>query len=521
MGIHELTATDLLRHLDAGELSSSEIVEALDQRRRDVDPKINAIVVCREQAMAEAKAADEARARGDELGPLHGLPITIKENIDLEGTDSTLGLQSRRGQPSSRDAVLAEQLRRKGAIVIAKTNVPQLLLAQETENALFGVTNNPWNTGRVPGGSSGGEGAAVASGMSPLGIGTDIGGSIRIPAHFCGVVGFKPTLDRWSNRGSNTAIKGQELVRSQIGCLTRSVADASMLWRALDPIEMSVHDPLVAPVPATDPNDIDLEGLTIGYVEGDSFLEPVASIKRGLDRAREVLEAAGAKLVPHTPVPTDEVVFVWLGAISADGGRTIGKMLEGEPISPQLKPSLTLLKLPSPLRRVAGRLVQRLGEDRVSRLLATLGEKTVDQVWQLTQRRTELRNTEFDSWRQAGIDALICPPHVVPALGHRESGDFAMSLGSEFRWTLVNFPAGVVPVTTARSAEVGRYEQKDRVERKVASIDKRSVGLPVGVQVVAPPYMEHVLLRVMQAIEDGVRDDDGYPATPIDPRGES
>jgi len=519
MAIHELTATDMLRHLETGELTSVQIVEALNARRRDVDPKVNAIIMTREQAFAEAESADQARAKGESLGPLHGLPITIKDNIQVTGTDATLGMQCRRGKAADADAVLVAELRKKGAIVLGKTNVPQLLLAQETENSLFGVTNNPWNLERVPGGSSGGEGAAVAAGMSPLGIGTDIGGSIRIPAHFCGVGGFKPTLDRWSNRGSTGAIKGQELVRSQIGCLSRTTADASLLWRALDPVEQSVHDPLVAPVPATDPNDVDLSGLTIGYVDGDSFLEPVASVRRAHDRAKEALQAAGARLVAHEPVATEEVVFVWLGAISADGGRTLDRVLEGEPVSPQLKPSLTLLNIPGPARKAAGSLAASLGEKRVGRLLKTLGKKSVDQVWALTQRRTELRLEEFDRWRNNGIDALICPPHVVPALSHRESGDFIMSVGAEFRWTLLNFPAGVVPVTTARSNEVGRYQhQRDRVERKVAKIDQRSTGLPVGVQVVAPPYLEHVLLAVMQAIENQVSGDEDYPRTPIDPR---
>jgi fatty acid amide hydrolase len=212
-------------------------------------------------------------------------------------------------------------------------------------------------------------------------------------------------------------------------------------------------------------------------------------------------------------------VFLWLAALAADGGRTLDKALAGEAISPQLKPSRRLLELPAALRHAAGALAARLGEKRIARLLTTLGEKTVDEVWALTQRRTELRLREFDRWRDEGIDALICPPHVVPALGHRQSGDFVMSVGAEFRWTLLNFPAGVCPVTTATSDEVGHHPQRaDRVERKVAKIDAASAGLPVGVQVVARPFDEHILLAVMQAIDDGVRGDDGYPATPIAPR---
>src|SRR5690606_16320015 len=166
----------------------------------------------------------------------------------------------------------------------------------------FGVTRNPWNLDRVPGGSSGGEAAAVAAGLSPLGIGTDIGGSIRIPAHFCGLFGFKPTLDRWSNRGSHSGLPGQEIVRSQIGCLARSAGDVAMLWRALDPVAQSAADPRVPPLPAADPAAVDVAGLRIGYVEGDPFLEPVPALRRAVQSARDALEKAGATLVPHRPV---------------------------------------------------------------------------------------------------------------------------------------------------------------------------------------------------------------------------
>jgi fatty acid amide hydrolase len=517
MLVHALGASELLARLRARELGAVEVVEALAARRRDVDPRVNAFVHVREEALTEAHAVDEARARGAELGPLAGLPITVKDNVDVAGLDSTLGMRARRGKPATADAVLVAELRRRGAIVLGKTNVPQLLLAQETENSVFGLTKNPWNLDRAAGGSSGGEAAAVASGTSPLGIGTDIGGSIRIPAHFCGTVGFKPTLDRWSNRGSNTAIAGQEIVRSQIGCLARNVADCALLWRTLDPRAQSLEDPRVVPLAAADPDGVDVRGLAVGIVEGDDFLAPTASLRRAVARARAVLEAAGARTVVHVPVATEEVVFVWLAALAADGGRTLDQLLEGEPISAQLRPSRTILRVPMPLRRTLGRIAHGLGERRLARLLGELGERRVDELWALTKRRTDLRLEEHDRWRRAGLDAVVCPPHVVPSLGHRQSGDFVMSCGAAFRWTLIDFPAGVVPVTRVRDDEIGKHEARDRVEKKVASIDRKSVGLPVGVQVVARPHHEETLLAVMAAIERGVRGDAGFPATPVDP----
>ncbi|MEZ4441853.1 MAG: amidase family protein [Polyangiaceae bacterium] len=520
MTVHEMTASQLLDALAAGELTSVEAVEALGKRRRDVDPMVNAFVHLREAALDEAREADAERARGELRGPLHGLPITIKDNIAVAGTDATLGMQARRGHPDREDAVLVAELRRLGAIVIGKTNVPQLLLAQETENRLFGVTQNPFHLGHVPGGSSGGEAAAVASGMSPLGIGTDIGGSIRIPAHFCGVFGLKPGLDRWSNRGSHTGIPGQEVVRAQIGCFARSAADVALLWRSVDPRRLAEADPRVPPLPPTDPAEVELAGLRIGWWDDDPFLSPAPSLKRAIHRAKEVFEAAGATLVPHEPVPSEDILFTWLAAISADGGRTMDRALAGEAPSPQLRPSRALARLPAAARQTLSRVLSGLGEWRVSRLLQCLGDKPVDELWALSQRRTDLRLAEIDAWREAELDLLLCPPHVVPALPHRESSDFILSLGAEFRWTLLDFPAGVAPVTTARASEVGKLPKGgDRVEKKLRRMDDKSTGLPVGVQLVSRPYDEHKIVAAMACLEAAVAGDEGFPKTPVSPRG--
>jgi len=520
MDIAALPATELLARLERRELTSVDIVTALSERRAGVDPRVNAFVHVRHEALDEARAADEARDAGNSLGPLHGLPITIKDNVDIAGLDSTMGTRARLGKPATRDAVLVQAVRDAGAIILGKTNIPQLLLAQETENALFGVTKNPWNPQRVPGGSSGGEAAAVAAGMTPLGIGTDIGGSIRIPSHFCGVAGLKPTLDRWSNRGSTTAIPGQELVRSQIGPIARTVDDLILMWRALDPRHQAALDPQVPPLAPGDPDSVDLSGLTIGYTDEDPFLQPVGSLRRAVARAREVLEAAGARLVRYQPTPSEDIVYLWLAALGADGGRTLKAVLDGEDFSPQLKPSQLMLRLPPVGRRALSKLLLGLGETRVGRLVGVIGEKSVDELWKLTAKRTELRRREFDGWRAHKLDALLCPPHVVPALGHRQSGDFVLSVAAEFRWTLLNFPAGVVPVTTVAQGDVGGYQAagSDRVEKKVAAIDAASVGLPVGVQIVARPYGEDVALAVMRAISRGVADDTGCPVTPVMPR---
>jgi fatty acid amide hydrolase len=160
------------------------------------------------------------------------------------------------------------------------------------------------------------------------------------------------------------------------------------------------------------------------------------------------------------------------------------------------------------------------GERRLSRLLQILGEKPVDAYWDLTRQRTALRWAEFDGWNQTGLDAVICPPHVVPALPHRWSGDFTLSLSYAFRWSFLNFPAGIVPVTRVTPAEAapdGAPGKRDRVEKKRADIEAGSAGLPVGVQVVARPWQEDRVLRLMGLVEAHARQLDGYPHTPVTP----
>ena len=227
--LYQLDATALAAALARREVSSVEVVEALIARRQRVDGQLGAFAVRLDaQARAEAQAADQARQRrsAGELGPLHGLPLTIKDNIDVRGTDSTLGLRSRLYQPAESDALVVAELRAAGAIVLGKTNVPQLLLVQESDNAVFGVTRNPFHTGRSPGGSSGGAAVALAQRLLPVADGSDFMGSLRNPAAWAYVFGMRPSQGRvpfWPAADTWVAQLGTE------GPMARTVADLAAL----------------------------------------------------------------------------------------------------------------------------------------------------------------------------------------------------------------------------------------------------------------------------------------------------
>ena len=226
--ITSLSAAEIARKIRAKELSAREVVDAQIRRIEEVNPLLNAVVIpLFEQARREADAADTAQLRGDPLGPLHGVPITIKEQFLVEGTATTFGLPSQKHHRAEEDGPLVKRLRDAGAIILGKTNVSQMLLFIESDNHLYGRTNNPWNLERTCGGSSGGEAAIIAAGGSPLGLGGDFGGSIREPAHFYGIQGLKPTSLRLTNFDTRSDLlpRGQEVILPQPGPMARTVAD--------------------------------------------------------------------------------------------------------------------------------------------------------------------------------------------------------------------------------------------------------------------------------------------------------
>jgi aspartyl-tRNA(Asn)/glutamyl-tRNA(Gln) amidotransferase subunit A len=222
-----LGAAELARRIRRADLSPVEVILALRERAEAVNPGLNALVTHFEDAEARAKEAEAAVRDGGELGPLHGVPFTVKDSFDTAGVRTTRGSRLFTDRVPDSDAAVVARLRAAGAIPIAKTNLPEFALWWETDNRLFGRTANPWDSGRTAGGSSGGEAAALGAGLTPLGLGSDLGGSIRLPAHYCGVVGLKPTHGRVPLTGHWPEVL---LGFMHAGPLARSVGDA---WLAL------------------------------------------------------------------------------------------------------------------------------------------------------------------------------------------------------------------------------------------------------------------------------------------------
>ena len=309
-------ATDLADMIAAGDVSSLEVVDSHLDRIEEVNGWLNAVTrVLADEARVAAKDADKAVAAGDELGPLHGVPCTIKENVDVAGTPTTQGLPVFADLISPTDAPLVERLRSAGAIPIGRTNLPELGLRISTDNPLHGLTRNPWHPERTAGGSSGGEGSAIASGMSPLGLGNDIGGSVRNPAFCCGITAIKPTHGRLPafsvfEHDQNPALSSQIMLTD--GPMARSVSDLRTAMGILN--GRDIRDPRSVDVPLDGP-DVKRQAAVVKHIPG---VDCHPSVIEGIERAASSLAEAGWEIVESTPPGIDLCSEIWAHLLGAD-----------------------------------------------------------------------------------------------------------------------------------------------------------------------------------------------------------
>jgi amidase len=302
------TAVETVEAIRRKRISARELLNITFQRIDRYNPKLNAIIwQFREQAVARAKQADEALAKGRPWGELHGLPVTIKESFAYRDSPNTWGLVPLKDQKSSRTAVAVERLESAGAIVVGKTNVPVLLADYQSFNSIYGTTNNPWDLTRTPGGSTGGGASALAAGLGALTLGSDIGGSIRVPAHFCGVYGHKPSLELVSMAGHEPGpwdgSAGIPMDLAVAGPLARSARDLALAIRVMGGANGDEAKAWSWRLPA--PRQKQLKDFRIGYVGDDPFAPVSSDVGKVYETALGALGRAGAKLERGWPPGLD------------------------------------------------------------------------------------------------------------------------------------------------------------------------------------------------------------------------
>src|ERR1019366_2817054 len=339
-----LSLVDLAAAIRTGKVSSETAVRAYLDRIDAVNPALNAVVqLRREAAIAEARAADKVPHEKRDL--LHGVPVTIKDSLDTAGIISTGGTKGRANFIPPHDATVVARLRAAGAMLLGKTNTPDLTMAFETNNLVYGRTNNPFDVARTPGGSSGGAAAIVAAGGSPLDIGSDTGGSIRVPSHFCGIAGIKPTAGRVSRAGHIIDFTGPAESLTHIGPLARHVDDLAF---ALSIIAGPDNvDPHVVAAPLGDHAKIPVQKLRVAYFTDLGSLTPTAETASAVEGALKILEKAGCKHTAIRVPGADEIYATYTGLIWGDGGAGMARILERcgtteSPLFDRIKAATTL-----------------------------------------------------------------------------------------------------------------------------------------------------------------------------------
>jgi amidase len=455
--LHYASIAEIRESVRAKKASPVEVVAAYLERIDTLQPKLNAFVhLDVKAARAQARFAEDALRRGGAAGPLLGVPITLKSCIDVAGWPCPAGSLLRKDYIAETDATLAARLRAAGAILLGNTNTPEFLMAYETDNLVSGRTSNPWDLSRSAGGSSSGEAAAIASGCSAGGVGSDGGGSVRVPAHFCGICGMKPTPGRIPATGHFPAGIGAFSWIGVVGPMARTIADVRALFQVMagqDP-----GDALSAPVPFTTVNDAQLKGLRVGILESDALGQVDAETSAALQKAANDLAAQGIVVEPLRLQGLERAIELWW-------------FFFGPAIAHLFQPS------------VAGQ------EEKLSRIFREYlqfaeAPVTLDALLSACAERDLLRAEILQQMRDVPI--LLSPVSTTTAFRHGE-GTWRPGAKHCYRDTmrfsqwlnLTGFPGVSVPVSV--SAE----------------------GLPIGVQVIGRPHEEEFVFAVAERIENG------------------
>jgi Asp-tRNA(Asn)/Glu-tRNA(Gln) amidotransferase A subunit family amidase len=453
-----LSAATMAQLIREKKISPVDLAEAHLAKIERLNPKLNAFVhVNAEFVQREARRAELAVVKGHAPGPLHGVPISIKSSIEISGMRYEAGTRLRAGIIGTRDSPLVSRLCNAGAIVLGVTNTPELLMAWETDNVLYGRTNNPWDPKRTPGGSSGGEAAAIAAGMSAGGVGSDGGGSIRVPAHFSGICGLKHTPGRVPSTGHFPPPGGPFALIGVVGPMARTVSDLKIFFEIMQGPDDG--DTCAAPVPVRWPAEHDLKRLRIGYFEDDGRTPVTAEIRAAVRAAANALSHTGFEVEPFRPEGLEEARVLWKKFFVSMGGMLLAPMFAGRE------------REQSPIMKQF--LEWSAGEEQ-------LPAQSVLHAW---IQRDAVRAKFLAQMQRYPI--LLCPPGAIPAFHHGERSwtidgkcVHYLDAWSYTEWfNLLGNPAAVVPVS---------YSPE---------------GLPIGVQIVGRPWEDETVLAVAGVLE--------------------
>ncbi|CAM9564345.1 unnamed protein product [Chrysoparadoxa australica] len=529
--IIEMSAGEIQRSYLQSKWTCERVLMAFIRRSRDL-ARLNAVTEeLFDEAVAKAKELDQSgllsQQKSYESQPLLGVPISVKDSFVQKGTMSTCGMSSRT-RKFRHDGLVVELLRDAGAVPFVKTNVPQCLMMVETDNRVFGRTENPWMEGRTCGGSSGGEGALLSARGSPLGIGSDVGGSIRTPAAFCGITGFKPTPLRLTRQGMATLKKGstpmgQQHILVASGPMGRFVSDLRLMMRALVVPKASYMDPYTHQSVWDDSVAENGPGhkLRVGIMRSDGgFFNPCQATSRAVAEAAKALSKAGHEVVEfYAPSTGWEIASLYYGHMGAEGNMlTFVESLDGEPFISSYKTLYWFSQVPNILRPLISWIFWLKGEHRKSALCGTVrnGGLSTREYYERVVELATMKAAWVKAVRSQNLDAVLLPGPAMPAFKHGGSQNLTGSMTCCFLPNLLAWPSGMVPVTQVKEGE-DRYDtrslpalQRDSFAHAAHEQMVGSVGLPVGAQLMTLPQNDELCLYAMAELERAV----GFTARP-------
>ncbi|CUA74559.1 hypothetical protein RSOLAG22IIIB_11291 [Rhizoctonia solani] len=502
-----------------------------------------------DSALKTARELDDYFDRTGELrGQLHGVPLTFKDQYEIEGYDSTIGFTHWVDRHAKQDAELVAHARSLGGIVIAKTNVPQTMMSFECKNPLWGKTTNPYNGNHTAGGSSGGEAAVLRFSGSALGMGSDVGGSLRIPTSYCGIYSLKPTDMRFSGRGAVGCVPGFTGITTVYGPMARSVDDVKYAC------EVFFGRPATVPAATLPPvgyrHDLDFsKPLKIGYFKSDRLVRASPACQRAVLESVEALKEKGYEMQEIDPPDMSELLKLFVEISAADGYKTMLSHLESDNQEPALFLVTLGPRLPAFIRTLSNLLVRLFVNDpSFTRVFGSSRPRTVTELWASSAARLDANSAlQNYLWAQTlNLDVLICPVQAVPAIPHGATKTLTPLAASTLAWNVVECPVGVVPVTRVNAKEdalpdnwleqttpgpairpagpnevtIEQIMPSQMLERAVYGSGKRLLqplddpvpvydsklmeGLPVGVQIVGKPWEDEKVIHIMEVLDEAL-----------------
>ncbi|KAJ6594361.1 amidase [Mycena capillaripes] len=521
------TVRDIVANIERRVWTASQVLEVFIAQALVAHSATNCITeVLFDDARKRARELDaEFKATNRLKGPLHGVPISVKDQYDIQGYDTTIGFTACANKPAQITADFVQTMVDAGAVPFLKTNVPQTMYAYECNNPIWGRTCNPYNAAYTSGGSSGGEACMLALDASVIGLGSDIAGSLRIPASYCGVYSLKPGIGRVSDYGAKESFPGFDGIKSVCGPMARCMDDLELACQISfgAPGAYNDHPPLPFR-PVTLPKK-----LRFGYYTSDGIMKGSPACIRAVKETMETLRLAGHECIELDQHLTAEIMKIFLMITSADGYKNLLRGVGSDPLDPSLSVLTMGPKVPQFIRSVAASAIDTFVGDKImADILRLSSYRSVEAYHAACDRRNQIKKRFYQEfWHKYNLDGIITYVHASPQILHGGSNMLSMMSASTLTYNLVDSPSGVVPVTCVKASDVlteewknapghgssmceGELYTKEFKEKKPLYDPAAMEGMPIGLQIIGKIWEDEKVLAMMRVVDDALGKDRGF-----------